>query len=410
MRYTKSQVHPACRWYHPETVPSTPLLGIERMILRTLIAAWITLVTCCASSSTLLRHDRIPLAELRRLWVELSESEGYFDSDNFISNEAGYLSVLPSLERLQVRGGAYLGVGPDQNYSYIAQIQPEIVILMDIRRQNALQHFYYKALLQLSRDRREYLERLFGRPLHSTAQRKEAGSIFSLLKEVDAAPINEAFAREKVLEAQTLMRRWDLRLSSDDERTVQYLAQAFVRAGPEMRFTSYGRPPRSHHPTYRTLLTATDSLGKQANFLANSSRFRIVKDLHEKNRIIPVVGDLAGKQAMRNVAREIGRRGILLETLYVSNVEFYLFNTGRWARYLQNLRSLPMAPRAYVIRTFADRHGYHPAHIPGYYMTTILQPMKSFLDATRVGKILTYGDLLSIDCIFEETLPEAKPR
>ncbi len=380
------------------------------MILRTLIAAWIALVTFCASSSILQKHDRIPLAELRRLWVELSESEGYFDSDNFISNEATYLRVLPSLERLQVRGGAYLGVGPDQNYSYVAQIQPEIVILMDIRRQNALQHFYYKALMQLSRDRREYLERLFGRPLHSPAQGNEAGSIFSLLKEVDAAPINEAFAREKVREAQALMRRWDLRLSSEDERTVQYLAQAFVRARPEMRFTSFGRPPRSHHPTYRTLLTETDGRGKQANFLANSSRFHIVKDLHEKNRIIPVVGDLGGERAMQNVAREIGRRGILLKTLYSSNVEFYLFNTGRWTRYLKNLRSLPMAPHAYVIRTFADRHGYHPAHIPGYYMTTILQPMKSFLDATLAGRILTYWDLLSIDHIVEYPAPGAKPR
>ncbi|HEX6070025.1 MAG TPA: hypothetical protein VFZ18_09375, partial [Longimicrobiaceae bacterium] len=51
--------------------------------------------------------------------ARLSEPGGYFDTDNLISNESSYLHVMEGLRRLGVRGGAYLGVGPDQNFSYI---------------------------------------------------------------------------------------------------------------------------------------------------------------------------------------------------------------------------------------------------------------------------------------------------
>ena len=52
------------------------------------------------------------------LVISLSEASGFFDTDNLISNERTYLHVIGALRRLE--GGAYLGVGPDQNFSYIA--------------------------------------------------------------------------------------------------------------------------------------------------------------------------------------------------------------------------------------------------------------------------------------------------
>ncbi len=107
----------------------------------------------------------IGLRQFGELIQDLSEPEGYFDSDNFVSNEAAYLRVLPALRRLGIRGGAYIGVGPDQNYSYIAEIDPDLAFIIDIRRQNLLQHLYYKTLFELSADRAEYVERLFGRPI-----------------------------------------------------------------------------------------------------------------------------------------------------------------------------------------------------------------------------------------------------
>ena len=50
---------------------------------------------------------------------KFSEPNGYFDSDNLISNEASYLHVMGKMRQMKVSGGAYIGVGPDQSFSYI---------------------------------------------------------------------------------------------------------------------------------------------------------------------------------------------------------------------------------------------------------------------------------------------------
>jgi hypothetical protein len=70
--------------------------------------------------------------------ASLSEPAGYFDTDNLISNERSYLQVLPDLGRRNVRGGAYIGVGPDQNFTYIAEVRPSIAFIVDVRRDNLL--------------------------------------------------------------------------------------------------------------------------------------------------------------------------------------------------------------------------------------------------------------------------------
>src|SRR4051812_13420920 len=53
------------------------------------------------------------------LSARLSEPGGYFDSDNLISNETSYQHVLGKLREMNVQGGVYVGVGPDQSFTYI---------------------------------------------------------------------------------------------------------------------------------------------------------------------------------------------------------------------------------------------------------------------------------------------------
>ncbi|HET9513031.1 MAG TPA: hypothetical protein VFO95_03800, partial [Gemmatimonadales bacterium] len=84
--------------------------------------------------------------EFGRLVARLSEAGGFFDSDNLVSNETSYLHVIPAFKALKVQGGAYLGVGPEQNFSYLAEIRPEIAILIDIRRDNMLLHLLFRAM------------------------------------------------------------------------------------------------------------------------------------------------------------------------------------------------------------------------------------------------------------------------
>src|SRR5262245_26019009 len=93
----------------------------------------------------------------------LSEAEGTFDTDNLISNERSYLHVVPALLSAGVSGGAYIGVGPDQNFSYIARIRPTVAYIIDVRRDNMLLHLLLKALFARAPDRVAYLSLLTGR-------------------------------------------------------------------------------------------------------------------------------------------------------------------------------------------------------------------------------------------------------
>src|SRR5262245_4586782 len=95
--------------------------------------------------------------------VGFSEPGGFFRSDNLISNETTFQHVIPDLQKTP-HAGAYVGVGPDQNFTYITALKPKMAFIVDIRRQNMLLHLMYKALVEMSTDRADFLSRLFARP------------------------------------------------------------------------------------------------------------------------------------------------------------------------------------------------------------------------------------------------------
>src|SRR5687767_7973542 len=113
---------------------------------------------------------------------ELSEPGGYFHSDNFVSNELGFQYVIPEMLSDVGTGGVYVGVGPDQNFTYVSAMRPRIAFIVDIRRQNMLQHMMYKALIEMSSDRAEFLGRLFSRDWGTEPDRGlAADSLFTLM-------------------------------------------------------------------------------------------------------------------------------------------------------------------------------------------------------------------------------------
>src|SRR5262245_41900536 len=126
-------------------------------------------------------------ASFAALVASLSERDGYFDTDNLISNERSYLHVVPTLRTLAAEAGGngvYLGVGPDQNFSYIAHLRPTQAILIDIRRDNLLLHLLFKSLFREAATRADYVALLTGRGLQPAARDE---SIESLVRRVDAA-------------------------------------------------------------------------------------------------------------------------------------------------------------------------------------------------------------------------------
>src|ERR1043166_5519050 len=130
--------------------------------------------------------------EFAGLIARLSAPGAYFDSDNLVSNEASYLHVIPALRALEVRGGAYLGVGPEQNFSYLAEIKPDLAILIDIRRDNMLLHLLLKAMFESARNRMEYLCLLYGRPAPPDPRRWTDAPLEDILTYLDITPGDSA--------------------------------------------------------------------------------------------------------------------------------------------------------------------------------------------------------------------------
>src|SRR5437763_1764633 len=102
----------------------------------------------------------------RQFWSlskDWSEEDGVFRSDNLLSNETSFQYIIPNLLKTAKQGGVYLGVGPEQNFTYMAALKPAMAIIIDIRHGNLDVQLMYKALFELSKDRVDFVSRLFSR-------------------------------------------------------------------------------------------------------------------------------------------------------------------------------------------------------------------------------------------------------
>ncbi len=340
------------------------------------------------------------------LVARISEPGGSFDTDNLVSNEDAYLKVMGALTRLDVRGGAYVGVGPEQSFSYIARIQPHIAFIVDIRRDNLLDHLLLKALFHLAPTRVEYVAALFGRRPPADPVNWRDRSVAELVTWVDSMPVDPSYVEE----LDTLIVRdaasHGVPLSDQDQATIRRFHHAFIDAGPSLRFHSSGRRAWSYYPTWERLAGETDLEGREASFLATEDAYGFVRRLQEANLIVPVVGDLAGPHAVGEIGTVLTEMGMRLSAFYASNVEFYLWRQGRFDAWARNLASLPAEPGAVVIRSyFLNRARPHPSAVPGYHSAQSLQEVADLLRVQRAGGFTSYYDLATRDVIPLESRP-----
>lgn len=311
------------------------------------------------------------------LIARLSETGGYFDTDNLISNESSYLHVMGALERYGVRGGAYIGVGPDQNFSYIARIRPRIAFLIDIRRDNMLQHLMFKALFARSRNRVEYLALWLGKRAPANVDAWSTRSIDDIVAYLDSTPATAATSNAARGAVVAEVRKMGVTLAAADYATIERFHQEFINAGLSLRFTSAGRAPQPYYPTLRQLVLERDLEGKQASYLAREGDYRVVKDLQRRNLIVPVVGDLGGTKALTAIGAYMKQRGDKLSALYASNAEDYVLRDGNFPTYARSVAALPRDNNSVIIRSFFGG-GNHPEAVAGYYSTQLLQRVDVF--------------------------------
>src|SRR5678815_3889576 len=109
---------------------------IQAAIALSMMAALAVPLASQARPSPEQLPGRLSDSEFWRLASEFSEPDGTFHSENLVSNEQQFQAVIPQLLQAAVPGRAYVGVGSEQNFSYIGALRPTIAFIVDIRRGN----------------------------------------------------------------------------------------------------------------------------------------------------------------------------------------------------------------------------------------------------------------------------------
>ena len=381
---------------------------MNRIERRAILATCTTLLACgvllylaagppsSSSSSSPSAAANLPARlsdnEFWRMISDFSEAGGYFRSDNFLSNEAGYQYVIPVLKRtVQILpGGVYLGVGPEQNFTYLIAFEPKMAFIVDIRRGNMLEHLLYKALMEVSRDRVEFLSRLFSRPRPAVLAADAAPeTVFRVYESVQ--PSKAQFESNLKLVLNHLKKTHGFKLSSEDEAGIRYAYNAFFECGPDLTYTFLGGyGVFGGMPTYAELMTETDGRSRNWSFLATEDQFRMVQRLQKNNLIVPLVGDFAGDKAIRSVGRYLKEHNAVVSAFYTSNVEQYLFQDGVWRRFYANVATLPIDSSSTFIRYVLNGYGF------GRRSRTLWCSIDGLVKANNAGRILGYYDVVEM--------------
>jgi hypothetical protein len=323
--------------------------------------------------------------------MDLSEEGGYFRSDNFTSNEDAFQYVIPALQERTKPGGVYVGVGPEQNFTYIVATRPKIVFITDIRRQNMLELLIYKSLFELSSDRADFLSRLFSRK--RPAGLDASSSAEKLFQAFSTSPPDSALLKENlraVMDHITKKHRFPL--MADDADRIEYVYNAFflgvVNMGPRV---SGGRG----QSTYAELMSATDLAGQHRSYLATEDNFRFIQDLQKKNLIVPLVGDFAGPKALRSIGQYVRDHGAAVTVFYTSNVEQYLFqDPDNWKRFYENVATLPMDASSTFIRSLGSNGPTVSIRASGGRWTSLLCSIADLVREYNAGRIQSYRDVI----------------
>jgi hypothetical protein len=365
------------------------------------IALTLAVATLCASPPTRLVAQSFPakLADSTfwRLVTDFSEPSGSFRSDNFVSNENTYQWVIPDLLRTTKPGGVYLGVGPDQNFTYLVALKPKISFIFDIRRQNMLTHLMYKALIEQAADRADFLSLLFARARPGgldTASSAEALFVAyqSVGRDTAVARKNLAAIRDR------LTKHHGFALDDDDLNTIAYVYSAFVESGPDITYNyAQGRPGfgRSRMPSYAELQIEADSARVQRSYMATEANFRALKTLEANNLVVPLVGDFAGPKAIRSVGAYLKEHRATVTAFYLSNVEQYLFNSqDDWRRFYTNVGTLPLDSSSTFIRSVFNGMGFYRGTGPAMRAQQMLASMMEQVRLFNEGRLASYYDVV----------------
>ena len=367
----------------------------ERLLTSTALAAIVVATALgAAAQQTRSLPRELSDAEFRRLVTDFAEPGGKFHSDNFTSNEPGFAVAAAELA-MRRQGGAYLGVGPEQNFSYIVAVRPEIAFIVDIRRQALIQHLLFKALFELSNDRADFVARLFSVRRPDVARDAPIAALWKSMPRGRGSDRDRYLSNRKEVEAQ--LKTHGFELDTRDTAALEYIYNAFFTIGPAINYGGFQEKLSTGNTDFAALSQVVDDKGVPRSFLATDASFQFVKTMQQRNLIVPVEGDFAGPTTLRAIGDYLRAHGTPVNVFYISNVEQYLFGgtparfkgtemNGGWQNFYRNLAALPADASTTLVRSLAF----------GSPRAGVLQPsalclLRPFLAAVDAGRVTTHN-------------------
>jgi hypothetical protein len=204
-----------------------------------------------------------------------------YGSDCFVTSEVAYNEVVQRcLPASGALAGAYLGIGPDQNFIYAGALKPKLALVVDARVDNLLEHLMFKLMFERAADPLAYLCLLFSR--------EAAGP--RVVAEESGEQLVKAFDRQ-------------LTITSVSKDALVELDKI---------------------PDLREVICATSSQGFGYHYLTSAERYGNVKQLQALDRIVPVLGNITTAETMARVSKLLDAEKLQLNAVYISNMEEFL--------------------------------------------------------------------------------------
>jgi hypothetical protein len=217
------------------------------------------------------------------------------------------------------KGGAYVGVGSDQNYTLAAAAGSELVFLLDIDQSVVDLHRCYEALIEASPD-----------PQTLYARWSPAGAAES------AQIIEAAYAA----------------LPDADRRRIVRL----YKAARETVYIHLDRVLRRHQG------------GQPTSWMSNPEMYAYVRALFLADRVRMMAGDLTGPSSLQTVGAAAKALGVPIRVVYFSNAEEY-FDYNR--QFVANVDALVGDDDAVLLRTIYSKDWIHADQLWAYQVQAL---------------------------------------
>jgi hypothetical protein len=212
-----------------------------------------------------------------------------------VSNESHQYVWHPYVQNL---GGGYVGVGADQNYTFIAWARSEYVWLMDYDAVIPWIHKMHRAFILVS-------------------------------------PTGEEFAKH-----------YD---PKESKKSIQLLKETYAK-DPDLKMIlrAYGRYRGKFHGYFRNRFANPKQKAFYQYWLTTPKHYQHIRTLYQQGRIRMIPGDLLKEKSWRGAAEAAKKMGIVVRMAYFSNAEeFWPYSPF----YRETFRIMPMDEKSLVLRT-----------------------------------------------------------